>query len=228
MHARRRSIRCSRTFVRTNSLICCEGRAAKVRPGRPEGFTSAVDGIPSTALRCSVSWPVAKLTSLTAFAMFRQTATSQFTLRAARAGHVPCAPQRRRGALRPARAHLCRQVGALSPNDSPRFCSRWAVGGRGDFWGDEERRAKVGARSVHQQLTRRVCLSEAERSERSELCGETLDRAPQCSRRTRRPAQHEPPPPTARREPRQPSQEDSKPTYSNPARHLTKPQPNIT
>jgi hypothetical protein len=35
------------------------------------------------------------------------------------------------------------------------------VPGGGDFWGDEQRRAGVGARSAPQQLTRRVCLSRA-------------------------------------------------------------------
>src|SRR5206468_6810338 len=43
----------------------------------------------STALRCAVSWPVAKLTAPTAFAAFKQAATSQFTRRAARAATSP-------------------------------------------------------------------------------------------------------------------------------------------
>ena len=40
-------------------------------------------------------------------ASFKQVSTSQSTKRAARAGQKPSAPQRRRGALPPARAHLC-------------------------------------------------------------------------------------------------------------------------
>jgi hypothetical protein len=43
----------------------------------------------TTALRCAVSWPVAKLTALTSFASFKQTATSQTTKRAARAATSP-------------------------------------------------------------------------------------------------------------------------------------------
>ena len=98
------------TLVCAPSPIPAAVGAAKVRPDRPVGFASAVDGIPSTALRCSVSSPVAKLASFAALTALKQTSTSQFTRRAARAGHEPCAPQRRRGALRPARAHLCGHV----------------------------------------------------------------------------------------------------------------------
>ena len=46
-------------------------------------------------LRCSVSWPVAKLAALTAFAMLRTIATSQYTCALTRAAHEPCAPRRR-------------------------------------------------------------------------------------------------------------------------------------
>jgi len=42
-----------------------------------------------TALRFSVAWPVAKLTALTAFAAFKQAATSQLLMRAARAATRP-------------------------------------------------------------------------------------------------------------------------------------------
>ena len=59
----------------------------------------------TTALRCSVSWPVAELTALTSFATFKQAATSQLTKRAARAATSPVllvAPEARRNL--PARA----------------------------------------------------------------------------------------------------------------------------
>ena len=56
------------------------------------------------------SGPSPKLSSLTAFAPFRQSATSQCTKRAARAGRKPSVPQRQRGALPPARARLCGEV----------------------------------------------------------------------------------------------------------------------
>ena len=42
-----------------------------------------------TSLRCSVSWPVAELTALSSFAAFKQAATSQITMRAARAATSP-------------------------------------------------------------------------------------------------------------------------------------------
>jgi hypothetical protein len=66
-----------------------------------------------TSLRCSVPWPRRQLTSRTACAAFRQSRRSQFTRRAARAGHEPCAPRRPRGASQPARARLCGSVGGL-------------------------------------------------------------------------------------------------------------------
>ena len=75
--------------------------------------------------------------------------------------------------------------------------ARQAVPGRGDFWGGEEHSPEVGARCALQQLTRRRCLNEAERSERSEFDGATSWRAPQRSRRNRRPPRHEPLPGTA-------------------------------
>ena len=95
------------------------------------------------------------------------------------------------------------------------WLSRQAVPDRGDFWGfartqtvlrtvcawrrpgppgpgGEEHSPKVGARSALQHLTRRRLFERSERSERSEFDGATSGRAPQRSRRTRRPPQHEP------------------------------------
>ena len=110
-------------------------------------------------------------------------ATSQSTKRAARAGHEPCAPQRRRGALRPARTRLCGNVGGLRRKATPdASCSRRAVAGRGDFWGGEEHRSRVGARSALRRLTRGRCLNAASAASVVSSCGATLDRAPQRSR----------------------------------------------
>ncbi len=64
-----------------------------------------------TAFRCSVSWPVAELASFAALTTLKQAATSQSTKRAARAGHEPCAPPRRRGAAPTRRPRLCWQSG---------------------------------------------------------------------------------------------------------------------
>ena len=53
---------------------------------------------------------------------------------------------------------------ALALRDKPpTLAARQAVPGRGDFWGGEEHRARVGARSALQQLTRGRCLNEASR-----------------------------------------------------------------
>ena len=116
---------------------------------------------------------------------------------------------------------------ALALRGKPQtVAARQAVPGRGDFWGDEERSPEVGALRALQHLTRRVCLSEAERSERSELCGATSGRAPQCSRRTRRPPQHEPLPGTACRATlTQPPRESSQPTTAATGREQTSQRP---
>ena len=68
-----------------------------------------------TALWCSVPWPRRQLTARTAFAPFRQSRRSQFTRRAARAGHGPCAPRRLTGASQPARARLCGNARGVGP-----------------------------------------------------------------------------------------------------------------
>ena len=52
-------------------------------------------------------------------------------------------------------------LGVLGPKASPASTSRQAVPGRGDFCGDEEHSAGVGARSALRELTRRYCLNVA-------------------------------------------------------------------
>ena len=145
-------------------------------------------------------------------ATFKQAATSQFTKRAARAGHEPCAPQRLRGALRPVRAHLCRNVFGVRRKsqrgdvDSTGFCSSWQTLNVGSAAGGTRQGRFLGRRGAQGQGRRaqrasisdsRALLERSERSERSEFDRATLDRAPQRSRRTRRPPRHEPLPGTA-------------------------------
>jgi len=60
---------------------------------------------------------------------------------------------------------------------------RQVVPGRERICGDEQRRAGVGARSAHLTSDSPHLFERRERSERSELCGATPDRAAQCSRR---------------------------------------------
>ena len=70
--------------------------------------------------------------------------------------------------------------------------ARQEVPGRGDFWGGEERSPEVGRACAHQYLTRRGCLSAMSAANVASSAAPTSGRAPQRSRRTRRPPQHEP------------------------------------
>jgi hypothetical protein len=163
-------------------------RQSRARAGRDASLRRSAS---PTALRCSVPWPRRQLTARTAFAPFRQSRRSQSTRRATRAAHGPCAPRRLRGASRPARARLCGGARGVRPKTKPATTSRQAAPGRGDFCGDEEHSAGVGARSALRALTCRRLFERSERTSRSEFCGTTPARAPQCSRRSR-PPQHEP------------------------------------
>jgi hypothetical protein len=145
-------------LVRARPL--CTGRRGKGLPGQAAPLRFSGLRFAATALRCSVSWPVAQLASLTLFAPLRQPATSQLTERAARAGHKPCAARRLTGAAQPARACLCRSVRAFDRREET-LPSRQVASGGGDLWGDEERRAEVGARSALRELTRGGCLNAA-------------------------------------------------------------------
>jgi len=60
---------------------------------------------------------------------------------------------------------------------------RQVVPGTERICGDEQRRAGVGARSALRTSDSPHLFERRERSERSELCGATPDRAAQCSRR---------------------------------------------
>jgi hypothetical protein len=167
-------------------------------------------------------------------ATFKQAATSQFTKRAARAGHEPCAPQAcagragpvarplarhsqstglsesglgLRGALRPVRAHLCGNVFGVrwnSQHDGAKrddSCSSWQTPNGGSAVGGTRQGRFLGRRGAQGQGRRaqrasttdsRALFERNERSECSEFDRATLDRAPQRSRRTRRPPRHEP------------------------------------
>ena len=76
----------------------------------------------------------------------------------------------------------------------PNGRSRQAVSGRGDFWGDEQRRAAGGARSALPRLTRRSCLSAV--SAANAASSATRPRTEQRSAvgAQRRPPRHEPRP----------------------------------
>ena len=70
--------------------------------------------------------------------------------------------------------------------------SRQAAPGRGDFCGDEERSAGVGARSALRDLTRRYCLNVAPAKARSELSARPRGEHHSAVVAKRRPPQHEP------------------------------------
>ena len=141
--------------------------------------------------------PVAELTSLTAFDFVQTAATSQMTMRAARAATSPVllgAPEARCDL--PGRAFPGRWC-LLFVGKTETAAARQAVPGRGDFWGDEQRRPGVGARSAHRHLTRRGCLNGA--NEVSKVSSAARHQGEQRSavEAQRRPLQHEPLPGTA-------------------------------
>ena len=192
-----------RSFAKT--LLSTVG-ASKGAGGQP----AALHCLPSLregSLRCSVSWPRRRTHSANCVRCVQTTAASQKTKRAARAGHEPCAPRLRRGAPPAARPRLCRGTEvpggrSLFGRGAQWWKSRQAVPGRGDFCGDEKRRAGVGARSALRYLTRRGCLNGAH-----EVSAVSSAARPRTEHRSavaaqRRPPQHEPLPGTACRDAR--------------------------
>ena len=179
-------------------------RAAKPSPGRPRRFAEAVGW---RRLPCGARSQGLVANSLRANpcglgAAFKQSRRSQSTRRAARAGHGPCAPRRLRGASQPARARLCGSAGLLGRN-KPGLDPRQAAPGRGDFCGDEEHSAGVGARSALRELTRRYCLNVAPVPQglaRSELSARPRREHHSGVDAKRRPPQHEPLPGAAWRD----------------------------
>jgi hypothetical protein len=133
----------------------------------------------------------------------RTAATSQSTKRAARAARSPAllgASQARPNL--PGRTFAGASLAFVANTQGT--VSRRAVPGRGDFCGDEKRRAAVGARSALRRLTRRSCPNAANAVR--EVSSATR---PQAEHRSavgaqRRPPQHEPLPGAAWRDARRP------------------------
>ncbi len=181
--------------------------ASKGAGGQP----SALRCLPSLregSLRCSVSWPRRRTHYAHCVSSVQTTAASQITKRAARAGHEPCASRLRRGAPPATRPRLCRTTEPLGLRETQWCPSRQADPGRGDFCGDEKRRAGVGARSALRYLTRRGCLNGANavRVVSSAARPRTEHRSGVGAQR--RPPQHEPLPGSACRDARSSSQAD--------------------
>ena len=110
-----------------------------------------------TALRCSVSWPVAELTSLLRNSV-QTVAPSQLTKRAARAATSPAllgAPEARSSLPE----HAFAEPAWVFVERTKAGAARQVVPDGGDFCGDEKRRPEVGARSALRQPSRRHCLN---------------------------------------------------------------------
>jgi hypothetical protein len=74
------------------------------------------------------------------------------------------------------------------------------VPGAGDFRGGEERRAEVGARSAHPELTRRACLSAVSAANATSCAARPRTEYRSAVAAQLRPPRHEPAPGTACRE----------------------------
>ena len=149
-----------------------------------------------TALCCSDFRPRRGTHNARCARCVQTAAASQMLIRAARGGRKPCAARRSRGALQPARTRLCRHAW-FSPASTTFGSARQAVPGGGDFCGDEQHRAGLGARSAHQQLTRRGCSSGVSAANVASSAARARTEQRSGVGAKRRPPQHEPPPGTA-------------------------------
>jgi len=157
--------------------------------GSPDGAVFAPCGA-KTALRWLASWPVAE-TPATHFVRCGQTVgDSQFTKRAARAGHE--SSQLRRpvpiGAPQPPHPRLCRHSGALrtTPSEHTRFVrggGRYALGAISGA--TEKIGFGDGVRSTLRRLTHRHCLTTANEVSGGSLAMHPRSRASSCSRPAR-------------------------------------------
>ena len=139
-------------------LLSAAGGAAKARAGRLTRFAGAVGAVRRLPCAARSRGPVAELASfatLTALKQLRQV-RSRFALRA-RPRALRCSALQRRAPACP-HAPLLQRL-CLSVEKPKRCKSGRRNPAGGDFCGDEERRAEVGARSALRHLTCRGCLS---------------------------------------------------------------------
>ena len=162
--------------------------AALARARRRAGRGHIADGLPSLregALRCSVSWPVAELTSLAALATFRQAATSMLTKRAKARGQEACASRRR--TRRCARTPPVALPAAVLMFDETHAAAGTATRhpGRAQRACEALRSAGLVARArprALRELTRRVCSSAVSAANAASYAAGPQARAPQGSR----------------------------------------------
>src|SRR4249920_2021875 len=100
----------------------------------------------AAALRCSVSWPVAKLASFAALTPLGQSRRVRARSALTRAATSPALLG---AAYVAADAHppAALPAPACPSTNHTIAAARWAVSGVGDLWGGEKRSAGVGARS---------------------------------------------------------------------------------
>lgn len=89
------------------------------------------------------------------------------------------------------------ETAALLAANTTTVAARQAVPGGGDFCGGEERKFEVGARSAHQHLTRRHCLSAVSKANAASLSTRPRTEHHSAVDAQHRPPQHEPAPGTA-------------------------------
>jgi hypothetical protein len=167
--------------------------AAKPSPGRPRRFAEAV----GCADYPAVLAPMAS--SQTHFAPCGRSVQTVATksVHVARFARWPwalrsSAPHRR---IATCPGPSLRQRSRCSGRTATATASRQAALGRGDFCGDEEHSAAVGARSALRELTRRYCLNVAPVPQglaRSELSARPRHEHRSAVGAKRRPPQHEP------------------------------------
>ena len=166
------------------------GRCGKGGPGQAAALRLGGRRRAPTSLRCAVSWLRRGTHSVRYARSVQTTATSQTTMRAARAATSPVllgASEASRRLPEPAFAEpwwwSTRRPRVVEIATGHRWWrSRQALPAGGDVWGDEKHSARVGARQ-RASLSDLPQLSErSDRRARSEFCGTTLARASQCSR----------------------------------------------
>jgi hypothetical protein len=91
------------------------------------------------------------------------------------------------------------QAAVLFGPSATALLARRAVPGGGDFWGGEERRPSVGARSALRELTRRGCPSAVSGANEASSAARLKAEHRSAVAAQQRPPQHEPLPGTARR-----------------------------
>ncbi len=169
---------------------CVQRSEAKPGAGMRRRSNAAALRCAKGSLRCSISWPVAKLASLTSFVPLEQSrrvraggALTRAAMRSALLGAAYVA-----AGAHPPPALPAPPWHASSSTTSA--AARRVVPGGGDLWGGEKRSSAVGARNARASTSdSRRLFERNDRRERSEFRGAR----PRCEHRSGVDAQHRPP-----------------------------------